>query len=249
MTDALVNIMNQMGMMPPSASPQQPIATEPHPGVQVLKYLLENVLGQPMAEKAQGKQDAGALTIEELSQRIMNPSLMYDEPQPMAAEIDPLAGKVLKAGKTAFKKAAPQEYIAARSTSKRPEFLTPYKETEMENWQLSLTDEGVGYAITDEADIVGVFNNSTKRGAGKEAVIDAIGSGGKTLDCFDGFLDTYYKKFGFKLKERVNWDPQYAPKDWNYEKYGSPSVSFWEYPEGLSREAGDIRKRLKSSGD
>jgi hypothetical protein len=42
----------------------------------------------------------------------------------------------------------------------------------------------------------------------------------------DGHLDKWYSNFGFKLKERIDWDDQYAPKGWNYEKYGRPTVSF-----------------------
>ena len=148
---------------------------------------------------------------------------------------------------TLFKKVTPEEFIPNRERTKRPEFLTPYNKDEMSAWDNYLTDDGVGFSLTDKQDIVGIFNNSGKRGAGQEAVVTAINKGGKTLDNIGGFLDDYYSKFGFKIKEKLKWDDQYAPKGWNYEKYGRPEITLWEYPKGLSREPSDVRNRFKAA--
>ena len=40
---------------------------------------------------------------------------------------------------------------------------------------------------------------------------------------------------------------EFAPKGWNYEKYGRPTISFWEYPKGLSREPADVRRRFDAA--
>lgn len=150
-------------------------------------------------------------------------------------------------GHAQFNRVDPADFVEEREKTKRPEFLTPYKPEDMKGWKTYLTGDGVGYSLTDQDDIIGIFNNSGRRGAGVEAVIEAIKNGGKTLDCIDGHLDKYYSKFGFNLKERIEWNDDYAPEGWNYEKYGRPTVSFWEYPDGLSRDPSDVRRRFETS--
>lgn len=144
-----------------------------------------------------------------------------------------------------FKKISPEEFVAQRDKSSKRPFLTPYQPEEMIDWQLHLTDDGVGFALTPELDMVGVFNNSGKKGAGKEAVSLAIYKGAKTCDCVDGFLSSYYNSFGFVEKKRVPWDDSKAPKDWNYEENGRREIVFFEFPEGQSRDPADTATRLR----
>ena len=146
-----------------------------------------------------------------------------------------------------FRETNAEEFIALHEKSKRPEFLTPYTAEEMKGWKHFITDDGVGFTITDKDDIIGVINNSGKKGAGEHAVIEAIAKGGKTLDCVGGHLRDYYEAFGFVERKRVPWDDQYAPKGWNYEKYGKPDIYFFKYPEGLSRDREDIRRRFEAA--
>lgn len=153
---------------------------------------------------------------------------------------------------SAFKSVDAETFIALREKSKRPEFLTPYTKEEMEGWQHFVTDDGVGFTLTDKMDIIGVVNNSGKKGAGVDAVIEALAQGGKTLDCIGGHLSAYYQWFGFKEIWREAWKDKHAPKGWNYETYGRPDVVGYEYPAGLSRDRGDIRRRFennRSNGD
>lgn len=89
-----------------------------------------------------------------------------------------------------------------RDKSEKRAFLTPYTVDEMRGWQHFLTDDRVGFALTPDMDIVGIFNNSGKSGAGEDAVILAIAKGGKTRDCIAGYLDKYYNSSEFCPKVR-----------------------------------------------
>jgi hypothetical protein len=178
----------------------------------------------------------------------LNPNVVSSFPAVTMNKVDAFTKPTVPQIKaTLFKKVTPEEFIPNRERTKRTEFLTPYNKDEMSAWDNYLTDDGVGFSLTDKQDIVGIFNNSGKRGAGQEAVVTAINKGGKTLDNIVGFLDDYYSKFGFKIKEKLKWDDQYAPKGWNYEKYGRPEITLWEYPKGLSREPSDVRNRFKAA--
>jgi len=74
-----------------------------------------------------------------------------------------------------------------------------------------------GYAIDGTGELTSLF--STIKGEGTNLVRSAIKNGAKHLDCFDGFLPTFYKKFGFIEVKRVpNWTE------------GEPDVVFMELP-------------------
>ncbi|AKY03455.1 hypothetical protein FDI80_gp73 [Streptomyces phage Aaronocolus] len=64
-----------------------------------------------------------------------------------------------------------------------------------------------GYGVDGEGTLIGVF--SLVKGRGESLVWDAVlFKGAHKLDCFDGFLPTYYKRFGFVETYRVaNWTP------------------------------------------
>ncbi|AWY07642.1 acetyltransferase [Streptomyces phage Yosif] len=64
-----------------------------------------------------------------------------------------------------------------------------------------------GYGVAGNGTLVGVF--SLVKGRGEDLVWSAIlHHGADRLDCFDGFLPDYYKRFGFAEYERVaNWTP------------------------------------------
>ena len=89
-----------------------------------------------------------------------------------------------------------------------------------------MNQDRVGYILSKDGDLQGVINPSGIRGAGKGAIQDAIDRGAVSLDAFDGFLPDYYRQFGFQETGRVPFDPQYAPPNWDYQKYGTPDVVF-----------------------
>lgn len=145
--------------------------------------------------------------------------------------------------------ATPEEFVLARDKGTRGAWLTPYAPDEIKakGFKTFMADEGVGYALTPDGDLVNVFNNSTRKGAGQDAVVHAISQGAKTLDALDGFLPDYYSKFGFKLTKRVKWDDNYAPQGWDYAKQGRPDIVYMEYPGSLSREPGEVAARFRAA--
>ena len=144
-----------------------------------------------------------------------------------------------------FKPVTPEEFITERDKSQRRPFLTPYTAEEMKDWQHFLTEDNVGFALTPNKDIVGVFNNSGRKGPGEEAITLAIAKGGKTLDCVEGFLSRYYNSFGFVETKKEPWDESKAPEGWDYETYGKRPIVYFEFPEDFSRDPVDTRRRLE----
>lgn len=126
------------------------------------------------------------------------------------------------------------EAVASMPPGKRG-FLTPYtaealREKVEGGARVFLTGDGVGYII-DDGDLQGVINASSRKGAGSSAVEDAIRNGARTLDAYewrDGkvSLPQFYARFGFRETERLEWDDQYAPDDWDYDVYGRPDVVY-----------------------
>lgn len=72
--------------------------------------------------------------------------------------------------------------------------------------QYLLTQDGCsGYGVTEGRELIGLF--SLVKGRGKNMVEEAIYlDGAQYLDCFDGFLPSYYEQFGFvEYKRETNW--------------------------------------------
>ncbi|AFU62135.1 acetyltransferase [Streptomyces phage R4] len=64
-----------------------------------------------------------------------------------------------------------------------------------------------GFGVAYDGTLIGLF--SLVKGRGEGLMWDAVThKGARRLDCFDGFLPEYYKRFGFVETERVpNWTP------------------------------------------
>lgn len=120
-----------------------------------------------------------------------------------------------------------EPFIVGRNKSKYLEFLTQYSAKELSEFTVrKVSGLDAGYAIKPDGDIINVFNNTTHKGMGAVTVIDAIQNGGKKLDCLDGRLVDLYTSLGFKEYNRIPFDKQYAPVNWDYEKYGTPDIVF-----------------------
>jgi hypothetical protein len=150
--------------------------------------------------------------------------------------------------KNTFRQASPEEFAKVRDGGIRGAWLTQYSHEELSKMRLFLTDEGVGYAIKPDGDLVNVFNNSKTKGAGTDALIHAVSQGATKLDCLSGFLEKYYNKAGFVVKQVDKWDDRFAPKGWDYATQGRPNVVYMEWPEHLSRKPEDVAKRFKLAG-
>lgn len=126
-----------------------------------------------------------------------------------------------------------QSFANELHKNQRANYLTPYtaeefKKTKTQTFQVRGYE--IGFALKPmpdgNVDIISVHNNNSEqvKHIGNELIQSAIKHGGNQLDHFDGYLTDFYKKNGFKEYDRYTWDDQYAPKDWDYDKYGRPDV-------------------------
>lgn len=81
-----------------------------------------------------------------------------------------------------------------------------------------------GVTVTDDGEITGLFNDSPISGLGEVLLYKAIDEGGDHLNCFEGFLSEWYEDYGFEIVNRIPWDDEYAPRGWDYDKFGRPDV-------------------------
>lgn len=78
-------------------------------------------------------------------------------------------------------------------------------------------DGWTGFVIDQDSDTLNLLFNIGPRGRGAGAVQRAVLEGARQLDCFDGFLPSFYAKYGWKEAHReANWTP------------GEPDVVFME---------------------
>jgi hypothetical protein len=149
-----------------------------------------------------------------------------------------------------------KNYVAEMNASKRRHVLTIPTYGELKQAVKSgssvhtVAGGKAGYVLSKEGDIQKLFNNSNMKGIGKELVMDAIVRGGRTLDCFDGFLPKYYKKFGFEVTGRDKFNPKFSSPHWNTKEHGKPDVVYMKMSaKALGRftdESGKIsRKRIR----
>lgn len=107
---------------------------------------------------------------------------------------------------------------SARALSGRIADATSKPEEMPDDARYFLTaDSQAGFGVTSDGTLIGLF--SLVKGRGVSLVRAAIAHGAHLLDCFDGFLPTYYRGFGFVETERIpNWTP------------GQPDVVFMALP-------------------
>lgn len=127
-----------------------------------------------------------------------------------------------------FTATTPEAFVAARDKSKRSPFLTQSSAEDLKGSKLYLSEDGrVGGALApDGADMGNLFNNGGPKGAGAEVLLKLMNDGGRTADCFDGYLPTLYANFGLVETGRMKFNRDYAPAGWDYERDGEPDVVF-----------------------
>ena len=127
-------------------------------------------------------------------------------------------------------------YAGARSG-----FLTYYSKNDLASMHLYLIKgHNAGFALKGGNDIVSVHNNSQLKGLGKFFMEAAKQKGGTMLDHFDGFLSGLYRKNGFTdVYEVYQWDEQYKPQRWTYDRVDvlNPQTSI--YADAIAQLKGD----------
>ena len=147
-------------------------------------------------------------------------------------------------GQMPFKEVNPHEFITQRNRSTRPQFLSALEPEQLASHRLFTNQEGtVGAAVDPSGDIQNVFNNGGPPGGAGHALLHAINHyGARTLDAFAPFLPQLYRQFGFRETGRLPFNPDYAPKGWDYKEHDQPDVAFmrWDgFPQGGSQGALD----------
>ncbi len=139
-----------------------------------------------------------------------------------------------------------EEFLRSQENMGRGAYLTKHTPESLQEivnggGKLYLSDDmRVGFIVTGEGDLQNLFNNGGPTGAGRAALVHAIAEGNaKTLDCFDPYLPRLYNEFGFRAYEVWEFDDQYAPDGWDYDKLGRPHVVLMRY-QGESRTPADI---------
>jgi uncharacterized protein len=134
----------------------------------------------------------------------------------------------------------PDLFVAARDQSDRPQFLSAHPAEELANHKLFTNHEGtVGISVDPKGDVQNVFNNGGPKGGASAAMVTAIENGGRTLDCYDGYLNGYYHQFGFEEDQRMKFNPDFAPEGWDFAKHNSPDIVFMSWRGYLDKSGGD----------
>ena len=125
-----------------------------------------------------------------------------------------------------------EKFYNSFTKSKKIEFLTPYKISDLEKFDLfKVKGYNIGFAIKPDGDIILVHNNEKVKGIGDLLLKKAIENGGTSLDHFDGFLTGFYSRFGFieDKTKREGWNDDLASIYWKYEKVNIFDPNFSVY--------------------
>jgi hypothetical protein len=145
------------------------------------------------------------------------------------AEITRLAEKA--GWKNPIKEASPEKFIKSRD--KLPKdlgaFLSPYTagDYKASGVKLKLHESGNGgYGLKGD-ELISLFSLPGNR-LGSQLIDDAIANGARKLDCLGPQLKRTYEQKGFKVVKTDKWDERYAPKNWNYDLFGTPDLYYME---------------------
>lgn len=112
-------------------------------------------------------------------------------------------------------------FDAARYHTKIAESTSEWEATEGARCYLA-TDWLSGFVVRADGELTNVW--SVERGRGDGIMDAALQAGADVLDCFDGYLPTFYARHGFvEYAREANWTP------------GGPDVVFMATPDRLLR--------------
>jgi hypothetical protein len=154
--------------------------------------------------------------------------------------------KALAGPKLSYSEVPSEVFVKTRDSmmpKKYSAFVTLYtaEEYEKKGAKTYVSPNGhSGYALTKEGDLVSVFSKPGSK-SGMELMKTAIKNGAKTLDCIGPFLPEFYASYGFEEYDRLEWDDQYAPPNWNYAEFGRPDVV-------MMRLARNVMKSKRGTG-
>ncbi|MFZ2206083.1 MAG: hypothetical protein WAV29_01320 [Microgenomates group bacterium] len=126
-----------------------------------------------------------------------------------------------------FNSVSAEEFIKQRDMLESDlfAFLTPHTGIDYcdKNTRLFLSEDSQsGFGINPDGELISVF--ALERSRGKILVAEAKKQGAKYLSCMGDHLLKMYSEFDFSPVEILKWDNQFAPKNWNYERFGTPNI-------------------------
>lgn len=129
--------------------------------------------------------------------------------------------------KITFRLVSSGEFISSRDKLHHDlfAFLTPHTEVDYKNKGTKLflsEDMQSGFGVNPDGELISVF--ALERQRGKILVAEAMKHGAKYLSCMGDHLLEMYSEFGFSSVEILKWDNKFAPKNWNYERFGTPNI-------------------------
>lgn len=122
--------------------------------------------------------------------------------------------------------------MAGNETGAQVEIKSP---EDLAEARLFRTNNGSGFAIKDDGDVVAVFASPDEPKGGAYAMLQAaVEAGGRKLDAFDTYLPKIYENVGFRPVARLKWNDEYQPPGWDKEVFreynnGEPDVVFFVY--------------------
>jgi len=129
-----------------------------------------------------------------------------------------------------WRQSSADEFVIARDRSRYGGFLSQHGPEEIAEHRRFLSADGkVGFTIDRDGDITNLFNNGGPKGSGHLAIEEAISQGGRTLDCYAGYLPQFYAEHGFRETGRMAFNPAFANPRWDFDKHGQPDVVFMHY--------------------
>lgn len=129
------------------------------------------------------------------------------------------------------------EFAKAAATARKANtygtFFVPRSPEEYSNMKCFIANSGAGGLAVKGNEITSVFKNpkiakNDRLGSAtiSTLMIAALRNGGKILDCYDGFLPDFYMQFGFVPVGYKEFNDQWAPDGWNFDRDGRPNLIF-----------------------
>jgi len=135
--------------------------------------------------------------------------------------------------------ADPQTFLSGvkQFVDENPDYapmLTIHDAEELQDHEIFTSpDGGAGISVSPEGDIQNLFSNRDTKGDGLILIRRALQAGGRTLDCYDGYLYELYSDFGFRATGRIEFNREFADDRWNYDRFNEPDVLHMHFdPEG-----------------
>ncbi len=88
--------------------------------------------------------------------------------------------------------------------------------------KLFLSDDNrCGFGLNSDGQLISVFSLEKERGP--LLVQEALARGARYLNCMGKKLCELYGDAGFEIIKEESWNEEYAPKHWDYDRFGTPN--------------------------